>query len=163
VRLAGRIPSKRACLLWNSSTDGGGGYHWLGAQRTAAPGRLTVAILGFDAVRTLGLSLPDVVEGTAYGFPALKLRGKLLACIPANKSAEVNSIVVRIDLEHRAELLREYPQTYYITDHYAPHPTVLVRLSKISRTNLQQLLRDACRCVSASPKRRTGRKHLRGV
>jgi hypothetical protein len=114
-------------------------------------------MLTSDTVRTLGLSLPDVVAGTAYGLPALKLGGKLLACIPANRSAEANSIAVRIDLEQRAELLREHPETYYITDHYAPHPAVLVRLSKITRTDLRELLRDACRFVSSSPRRRAGR------
>jgi hypothetical protein len=81
--------------------------------------------LSFDTVKKLGLALPDVVDGTAYGAPALKLGGKLLTCIPTNKSAEANSIVVRIDLEHRAELLRQHPDIYYITDHYAPHPTCL--------------------------------------
>lgn len=112
-----------------------------------------MVMLGFDTVRELGLALPDVVDGTAYGAPALKLHGKVLACIPTNKSAEANSIVVRIDLEHRAELLREHPETYYITDHYAPHPTVLVRLSKIARTDLKDLLRDACRFMSSSAPR----------
>ncbi|HXY96297.1 MAG TPA: MmcQ/YjbR family DNA-binding protein [Steroidobacteraceae bacterium] len=116
-----------------------------------------MAVLTFDTVRTLGLSLPDVVDGTAYGLPALKLGGKVLACMPANKSAEANSIVVRIDLEQRAELLREHPETYYITDHYAPHPTVLVRLSKITRTDLQELLRDACRFISSSTPKSAGR------
>lgn len=120
--------------------------------------------LSFDAVRTLGLSLPDVVDGSAYGFPALKLGGKLLACIPANKSAEANSIVVRIDLEQRAELLREHPGTYYITDHYAPHPAVLVRLSKITRTDLKELLRDACRFVALpTPKSARRMRRLRSV
>jgi len=119
-------------------------------------------MLSFDTVRTLGLSLPDVVDGTAYGFPALKLGSKLLACIPANKSAEANSIVVRIDLEQRAELLREHPETYYITDHYAPHPTVLVRLSKIRRTDLKELLRDACRFVSSSIPKSAGRARRPG-
>jgi len=127
-------------------------------------GRLTMALLTFDTVRTLGLSLPDVVDGTAYGAPALKLGGKLLACMPSNKSAEANSIVVRIDLEQRAELLREHPETYYITDHYAPHPTVLVRLSKITRTDLKELLRDARRFVSSSTPKSAGRKRrLRSV
>jgi len=119
-----------------------------------------MAMLTFGTVRTVGLSLPDVVDGTAYGVRALKLGGKLLACVPANKSAEANSIAVRIDPEQRAELLREHPETYYITDHYAPHPTVLVRLSKITRADLKELLRDACRFVSSStPKtaRRTRR------
>jgi hypothetical protein len=106
--------------------------------------------LTFDAVRQLGLALPDVVDGAAYGAPALKLHGKLLACVPTNKSAEANSFVVHIDLEHRAELLRQHPDIYYITDHYAPYPAVLVRLSKITRSDLTELLRDACRFVMPS-------------
>jgi len=109
-----------------------------------------MAIHDFDTVKALGLGMPGVVIDTAYGAPALKLNGQLVACIPVNRSAEANSLVVRIDLEQRAELLKQQPEIYYITDHYAPHPTVLVRLSKISRTDLQQLLRDACRFVSSS-------------
>jgi hypothetical protein len=109
-----------------------------------------MAIQNFETVKELGLVMPGVVNDTAYGAPALKLGGKLVACIPVNKSAEANSVAVRIDLEHRAELLRQQPEIYYITDHYAPHPTVLVRLSKISRTDLKELLRDACRFVSSS-------------
>ena len=113
-----------------------------------------MAIAGFETVKKVGLALPDVVKATCYGALALKLNGKLLACIPTNKSAEANSLVVRIDIEHRAELLRQSPDIYYITDHYAPHPTVLVRLSKIGRTDLKELLRDACHFVkSSAPKR----------
>jgi hypothetical protein len=112
-----------------------------------------IGLLDFDTVRKLGLALPDVVEATAYGAPALKLRGKLLACVPTNKSAEPDSIVVHIDVEHRAELLRQHPDVYYITEHYAPHPTVLVRLSKITRRDLTELLRDACRSVRPSTRK----------
>jgi hypothetical protein len=60
---------------------------------------------------------------------------------------------VHIDLEHRAELLRQDPDVYYITDHYAPYPTVLVRLTRISRADLKELLRDACRYVSSKAKK----------
>jgi hypothetical protein len=109
-----------------------------------------MGMLNFDTVRELGLALPGVVDGTAYGVPALKLSGRLLAGIPTNSSAEPNSLVVRIDPEQRAELLREHPDTYYITDHYAPHSTVLVRLSKIARADLRELLRDARRFVMPS-------------
>jgi hypothetical protein len=109
-----------------------------------------MGMLNFDTVRELGLALPGVVDGTAYGSPALKLDGKLLACIPTNKSAEPDSIVVRIDRERRAALLRKQPDVYYITDHYAPHPSVLVRLSRITRTELRQLLRDAQRFAASS-------------
>jgi hypothetical protein len=112
-----------------------------------------VSTLDFEAVRTVGLALPDVVDGTAYGAPALKMAGKIIACIPTNKSAEANSIVVHIDLEHRAELLRQDPDVYYVTAHYAPYPTVLVRLSKIARADLKELLRDACRHLSSAAKK----------
>ncbi|HJS88673.1 MAG TPA: MmcQ/YjbR family DNA-binding protein [Steroidobacteraceae bacterium] len=114
--------------------------------------------LTFDTVRELGLALPGVVAGTAYGAPALKLNGKLLTCVPTNKSAETDSIAVRIDLEHRAELLRQDPDVYYITDHYAPHPMVLVRLSRIARGDLQALLRDAHRFVLSSKSRSAARR-----
>jgi hypothetical protein len=110
-------------------------------------------MLNFDTVGQIGRTLAEVIDGTAYGAPALKMRGKLLACVPTNKSAEVNSIVVRIDLERRAQLLRQQPEVFYITDHYAPHPTVLVRLSKITRTDLKELLHEACDFASAEPKK----------
>ncbi len=112
-----------------------------------------MGMLNFDIVRELGLALPDVVDGTAYGSPALKLEGKLLACVPTNKSAEPDSIVVRIGLEQRVALLRQQPDIYYITDHYAPHPTVLVRLSRITRADLRKLLRDAHGFVVASARK----------
>jgi hypothetical protein len=112
-------------------------------------------MLTFDAVREFGLSLADVVDGTAYGAPALKLRGNLLACLPTNKSAEVNSIAVRIDLGRRAQLLRQHPEIYYVTDHYAPHPIVLARLSKITRAELSQLLSEAWNFTSAKPSKPT--------
>jgi hypothetical protein len=119
-------------------------------------------MLTFDTVRELGRALPDVVDGTAYGAPALKLSGKLLACVPTNKSAEPNSMVVHIDFEQRAELLRQNPNVYYITEHYAPHPTMLVRLSKIGRGELAELLRDAHRFILSARQKRpttlTGRK-----
>ena len=125
--------------------------------RTDGPARLTAqrsasAMVTFDTVREFGRVLPDVVDGTAYGSPALKLNGKLLACVPTNKSANVDSIVVRIDPEQRTELLRQDPDVYYITDHYAPHPTVLVRLSKIGRDDLKALLRDAHRFILSKQK-----------
>ena len=110
-------------------------------------------MLTFETVRELGGALPGVLDGTAYGAPALKSSGKILVCVPTNKSADADSIVVRIDPEQRAELPRQDPNVYYITDHYFPHPTVLVRLSKIKRGDLKALLRDAHRFVLSEQKR----------
>lgn len=105
----------------------------------------------FNTVRTLALALPGVEESTAYGSPALKVHGKLLACIPANKSAEPDSLAVRIDFESRTELLAAAPDIYYLTDHYVDHPIVLVRLSRIHPDALKDLLGMSWRFVTSKP------------
>ena len=102
-----------------------------------------------DTVIELGLKLPEVTESPHYGVRALKLNGRMLACTPVNKSAEPNSAAVAMDLKQRAALLKSHPSLYYITDHYAAYPTMLIRLSKISRTELVRTLRIAWDFVSS--------------
>lgn len=99
-------------------------------------------------VRKLALSLPDVVESTIHGAPSWKLAGKLLACPAIHKSAESNSLVVKITPAEREELLANEPDTYYVTDHYRRDPVVLVRLSKIEQESLQALLQRAWQFLS---------------
>lgn len=106
--------------------------------------------IDFDAVRNVGLALPGVEESTAFGFPALKVRGKLLACVPANRSAEPGSLLVRVDFDDRAALLAEAPDVYYVTDHYAGYTAVLVRLSRINPEILRDLLGMAYKFVTGN-------------
>jgi hypothetical protein len=102
----------------------------------------------FDTVREIGLALPGVEESTAYGSPALKVRGKLLACVPAHRSAEPGSLVVRVDFDDRAELLAADPDVYYVTDHYLNYTSVLVRLSRVTPDVLRDLLGMAHKSVT---------------
>jgi hypothetical protein len=102
----------------------------------------------FDTVRRIGLELPHVEEGTTYGSPALKLRGKLLTCLAIHKSAEPDTLAVRIDFDQRAELMAADPDTYYLTGHYVNYPVVLVRLSRIHLDALRDLLGIAWRFVN---------------
>src|SRR5260370_15131674 len=104
--------------------------------------------IDFDTVRTIALGLANVEESTTYGSPALKVHGKLLACIPIHRSAEPDSLAVRIDFDRRAELLAAAPDVYYVTDHYLNYPAVLVRLSRIHSDGLRDLLGMAWRFVS---------------
>ena len=103
--------------------------------------------LSFETVRRIGLELPGVQESTAYGMPALKIDGKLLAAIPANRSVEPDSLVVRISFEDREELLGADPSVYYLTEHYVGYDAVLVRLSCVTSEVLKDLLRTACKYV----------------
>src|SRR5208337_1008184 len=95
---------------------------------------------GVEGVRKIGFGLGDMEESTAYGSPALRVHGRLLAAVPTNKSAEPDSLAVAIDFDQRSGLLAEAPETYYVTDHYAGHPIVLVRLSRIGMEELRDLL-----------------------
>jgi len=115
--------------------------------------------INFDTVRNIGLALPHVEEGTTYRSPALKVRGKLLTCLPIHKSAEPGSLAVCVDFEQRAELMAAAPDTYYLTDHYVNYPVVLVRLSRIQLDALRDLLDMAWRFVTA--KTRGGKRTVR--
>lgn len=108
----------------------------------------------FNTVRDIGLALPDVEDNSSNGTLALKVHGKLMACTAISKSAEPNSLMVRVDFDDRAALITEEAAVYYVTDHYAPYNAVLVRLSRVKRDALQDLLRMAHKFVT-----RTSRKH----
>lgn len=120
------------------------------------------ARITFDTARAIGLALPGA-EGTAYGSPALKVGGRMFACMAINKSAEPGSLVVCIDFPQRDELLAADPQTYYVTDHYVDYPSVLVRLARVHRDALGDLLRAAHRFVAAEARRPKVRPRRRGV
>jgi hypothetical protein len=104
---------------------------------------------GFDAVRAIGRTLPDVEETTSWGAPALKVRGKMFVCGATHKSAEPDTLVVRMDFSQRDALIEDDPDTYYLKEHYVGYPCVLVRLSKVHPDALRDLVVGAHRFVSA--------------
>ncbi|HKV78894.1 MAG TPA: MmcQ/YjbR family DNA-binding protein [Candidatus Sulfotelmatobacter sp.] len=105
--------------------------------------------ISFDTVRKIGLVLPGVEASTAWGAPALKIRGKLMACVPTHRSAKPGSLMVRVGFDHRAELLAAAPDVYYVTDHYIGYTAVLVRLSLVTPSVLQDLLGMAHKFVTS--------------
>jgi hypothetical protein len=113
--------------------------------------------LNFAAIKRMALALPDVEEGTAYGSPALKLHGQLLACIPTNKQAEPGSLVVRVDFAQRDELLAAEPDVYYLKPHYQDYACVLVRLKKVHPDAMRDLLGMAWRFVNSKARARRPR------
>jgi hypothetical protein len=101
-----------------------------------------------DLVRQLAMKLPNVQEATVHGAPSWKVGGKLLTCPAIHRSAEPNSLLVKIDPAERARLLSTEPDAYYLPDHYRSNPVVLVRLPKVDRKSLQALLKKAWAFVS---------------
>ena len=115
-----------------------------------------------DDVRKIVLSMPDVIETTAYGMPAFKAGKKRFAGQPvARPEVEPNTLGVHMSFEERHRLMTARPDIYYLTDHFAPYPAVLVRLSNVTRAELRELLGAAWRTAmeGANP----GKKKRRSV
>jgi hypothetical protein len=107
----------------------------------------------FDTVREVALTLPGVEAGTSWGAMAVKVGGQMFACCAINKSAEPDSLVVRMDFDQRDELIAADPDTYYLTDHYVGYACVLVRLSRVHPDALRDLLLMGWRYVSTRTRR----------
>jgi len=58
-----------------------------------------------------------------------------------------------IPFEQRDELIAAQPDVYYLTDHYVNYPCVLVRLSRVHRDALRDLLGMAARFVAETAKK----------
>ena len=101
----------------------------------------------FDTVRDLARALPNVEAGGDAGAPALKVKGKLMAWL--RDDPEI--LAVKVSPINREYLLQAEPKIFFMTDHYREYPIVLVRLSRIGRRQLAEVLEEAWRQVA--PKR----------
>ena len=124
--------------------------------------RSALATTAFDRVKVVGRTFPGVDAATKYdGSPVLEACGVFMAGMATHPSAEPDTIVVRAGFDARALLLEEAPQTYYVTDHYERYPVVLVRLSRIDRNALRDLLAASWRLSMAKTRKQKGRTEVR--
>ena len=93
----------------------------------------------FDAVRKAAIRLENVTEGTSYGTPGFFVGKKLFL----RWRPEIDSLVLRVDFERRAEMMAAEPETYYITDHNVAYELVLARLARLGPDTIEDLLRMA--------------------
>jgi len=104
----------------------------------------------FDRVRRFGLQLPNVDEGTSFGSPALKVAGTMFACIPTNKQAEPDSIVVRLSFTERDLRISFAPAIYYVKPHYEGYTCVLARVKLLDDDALKELLETGWQFVQSA-------------
>lgn len=95
--------------------------------------------LSLATIRRTVSALPGVEEGTSYGTPAWRWKGKLLARL----HQDGQSIVLKVGNETRDHLLQADPETFFVTDHYIGYPMVLARLDRLSAADLKKLLQRA--------------------
>ncbi len=95
----------------------------------------------WETVRETALALPGVEEGTSYGTPAFKVKGKLFVRL----KEDGETLVVRMGFDEREMLLEAAPGTFFLTDHYRGYPYVLVRLAAIDPDRLREILEESWR------------------
>jgi hypothetical protein len=103
--------------------------------------------VSIETVRRIALALPGVEEGLSSGSPAFRVRGKIIARL--HRDGE--SLLIKVDLLKRDILTNADPETFYVTDFYRCYPMVFVRLARVSRDVLRDLLVAAWRIEA--PKR----------
>jgi hypothetical protein len=95
----------------------------------------------WETVREIARKLPGAEEGSSYGRPAFKVKGKLF--VRFHQSGE--SVVIHIHMDEREALMKLDPQTFYITDHYLNYPWMLVRLSTVRPNVLREMVVESWR------------------
>jgi len=99
----------------------------------------------FETVRELMLALPGIEEGTCWGTPAFRVRGKFLARL----HEDGESLVLKC--ADRDPLIEAEPKIFYVTKHYMNYPYVLVRFARARRAMLSHVIEHAWQ-LEASPK-----------
>jgi hypothetical protein len=96
----------------------------------------------------IALRLPGAEESTSYGTPSVRVGGKLLS---RWRSEAEGALAIRCGFLDRQILLQADPEAFFITDHYRDYPMVLVRLDRIGKAALADVVERAWRLVA--PKR----------
>lgn len=136
-------PQAVAIAMWSAAFNLNGGAE----LRKSARRNRNLVTVNWPTVLRLALALPGTEESTSYGTPAVRVKGKLFVRL----REEGDVIVVRIERAERAMRMRAVPGAFFITDHYANYPWMLVRLDAVNAGELEELLIDAWKLVA--PKR----------
>ncbi len=91
-------------------------------------------------VVAVGCTLPGVEQGSSYGQPALRFRGKTLA---GTTAPDPGSFVLHVAEGEKDMLIDTDPATFWQTDHYRGWPVVLVRYGTDADDRIATLLRRA--------------------
>jgi hypothetical protein len=121
----------------------------------------------WEDVAAIALALPEVAEEPSYGERAWKVRKKTFAWERPVRPKEVEHLggfepegaapsgeilAVRVaDEEAKQALVSSEPEIYFTTSHFDGYPAVLIRLERIGRVELEEVVIEAW--LAKAPKR----------
>ncbi len=96
-------------------------------------------------VCAIAQTLPGVEVFTSYGTPCLKVKGKFMSRL---RTEAEGALALRCDFLDRQIMLQANPRAFFVTDHYLNYPMILIRLDKVRRAELTDLIERAWRMVA---------------
>lgn len=105
----------------------------------------------FEDVRRLGMELPEVVESTLYGTPALKVRKKGFCRMWGEREHnrddvhDTEVLLLFCELEMKQVLLDNHLGVLFTVPHYDGYGAVLVRMADVDLDDLADWLEDSYR------------------
>jgi hypothetical protein len=121
----------------------------------------------WEDVAEIALGLPEVAEEPVHGSRAWKVRKKLFAWERPLRAKEIEQLGglepqgaaptgeilgVRVPGEEaKVAMLQSEPEIYFTTPHFDGYPSVLIRLERIPRADLEEAIVEAWLC--RAPKR----------
>ena len=103
-----------------------------------------------DDIVPFAVKLPEAVETTSYGMPAIK-RGKRWVFGLRKDNVTLS---MRCSFEERARLMAAHPDIFFITDHYLNYPAVVVNLANATKPILRAAVTDAWESAADPMKKR---------
>ena len=100
----------------------------------------------WHAVREITAAFPKTEESTSYGTPAFKVNKKLLLRL----KEDGQTLVLHSD--DRDIFLKRDASVFFVTDHYANYPFVLVRLDKIRKDKLRAAITQSWKELATAKK-----------
>lgn len=110
----------------------------------------------WDDVRAIALALPGVEETLSRGLTVWKA-GRMFTGVRPLRAKEVDEIgpvdepilLVRVDSEaEKFALIAEDPELFFTVSHFDGYPMVLVRLERVDRVRLVELVESAWATVA---------------
>jgi hypothetical protein len=116
----------------------------------------------WEDVRRIALALPQASESSSRGRAFWRVRDKMFVWERPLRAGELKALgagaptgpILGVRVEHvgvKEALLADDPDLYFTTSHFDGYPAVLVRLERIERDELEELIVEAWIC--RAPKR----------
>jgi hypothetical protein len=90
-----------------------------------------------DEMRAIVLSFPGVEEGSSYGRPSFKVKGKFLTRL---RKEDASLVIVGVSFDEREMLMEAEPGTFHITAHYKDYPSVLARMKSLHPSSFRNFV-----------------------